>query len=443
MLSENPPTQLKRELGWFGTAVMGLASAIGAGIFVNIGNVVDISGSAAIIALVVAGILATVNSLNIIQLAINHPVSGGIYEYGYKYLAPWLGFIGGWIYFFNRTAIAATAALGFSGYLLSSLGLTGSGISVIVAEIAVLVANLIVLGGIQRAKNLTVAITSITIGSLFFLIFVGLYICFNHGFKPLNLSINYSSDEIIGLLQSVALTFAFYNSADRIAMVGEEIIDPRKNIPKAVILVISLIMLIYIGVVVVGLGSIGAEALAEGTTVQSAPLRVVAESFNIPGASNLLVAGAITAMFGGLLMSTLGISRLLLAFGRRGDMPNFLTNLRESDSTPDLAVITAGIIIGIFVLTGDVKTTWALGTFGALCKSIIFCLAALQLSQQERLYPRWLTWLSLWSSLPLVFFLEWHYWLTGIGLIGIGLLWRFTFLQISRGKNTQLTLKDE
>ena len=123
MLNENPPKQLKRELDWLSAAIMGLASVIGAGIFVSIGLAAEISGSAAIAALIVAGLLAACNSLNLAQLAVNHPVSGGIYEYGYKYLTPWLGFTGGWIYLLSKTAVAATAALGFSGYLLNNLGM--------------------------------------------------------------------------------------------------------------------------------------------------------------------------------------------------------------------------------------------------------------------------------------------------------------------------------
>ncbi|MBM3429148.1 MAG: amino acid permease, partial [Bacteroidetes bacterium] len=374
MVNENFPKQLKQELGWFSAAVMGLASVIGTGIFVSIGIAAGISGPAVIGVLIVTGLLAACNSLNIAQLAVTHPVSGGMYEYGYKYLTPWLGFTGGWIYLLSKTAVAATAALGFAGYLLNTIGWNDSSILVLVAEIAVFVISLIVFSGMQRSKVSTMVVVSITISSLLFLIIVGLFICFSNGFEKLTLPGTNSSYSTINFFQSVALMFVSYNGAARISMVGEEIVNPQKNIPKAVIITIVTTMLLYIGVAVVSLGSIGAEAFAEATIRQAAPLRAVADSFGIPGASNLLAVGAITSMLSILLTTILGVSRLLLAMGRRGDMPKFLTTLNTSGTTPYWAVITVALLVALLVLIGDVKTTWSLSTFGALYRSAIVSL---------------------------------------------------------------------
>ena len=83
-----------------------------------------------------------------------------------------------------------------------------------------------------------------------------------------------------------------------------------------------LTMLIYVGVAVVGVGVGGAEGMYAATLLEAAPLEVVAESFAVPGAGAVLAIGAITAMFGVLLNLMLGLSRVLLAMGRRGDMPH-------------------------------------------------------------------------------------------------------------------------
>lgn len=431
MSNENPPQQLKQELGWFGSAIMGLASVIGVGIFVSIGIAAGISGSAVIAALVVAGLLGACNSLNLAQLAVSHPVSGGIYEYGYKYLTPWLGFSGGWVYFLSKMAVAATAALGFAGYLVHTLGLTESGILVPVAEASVLVVTLIVLGGMRRSRISTIAVVSVTLLSLLFLIIVGSFVGFSHGFENLTVSGTTSGNWISNFLQSVALMFVSYNGAARISMVGEEIVDPRKNIPKAIIFTIVLTMLLYLGVAVVSLGSIGAEAFSEATKVEAAPLQVVADSFGIPGAGKVLAAGAITSMLSILLTTILGVSRLLLAMGRRGDMPNFFTQLNTSGTTPYWAVIVVGIAIALLVSIGNVQTTWSFGTFGGMYRGLIVSLAALQMSDEERLYPKWLTWVSLVSSLFLAFWVEWQIWLIGLGIIGIGLVWHFLVHRIN------------
>jgi basic amino acid/polyamine antiporter, APA family len=431
MSNENKYKELKRELGWFGAGIMGLASVIGVGIFVSIGIAAGISGFAVIGALVVAGLLGACNSLNLAQLAVSHPVSGGVYEYGYKYLTPWLGFSGGWVYFFSKIAVAATAALGFAGYLLNTTGLTGSSFLVPVALSAVFGVTLITLGGIRRSKVSTIVVVSVTILSLLLLIVVGSFVNFSNGFENLNLTATSSSNWASNFLQSVALMFVSYNGAARISMVGEEVVDPQKNIPRAVIFTVVITMLLYIGVAVVSLGSIGAEAFSEATRVQAAPLQVVADSFGIPGFGSILAAGAISSMLSILLTTILGVSRLLLAMGRRGDMPSFFTQLNSSQTTPYWAVIFVGIAIALLILIGDVKSTWSLGAFGAMYRSFIVSLAALQLSDEERLYPRWLTWLSMLSSLFLAFWVEWQFWLIGLGLIGVGLVWHFTVHQIN------------
>jgi APA family basic amino acid/polyamine antiporter len=123
--------------------------------------------------------------------------------------------------------------------------------------------------------------------------------------------------------------------------------------------------------------------------------------------------------------------------GRRGDMPSFLSTLNQSGTTPYWAVLSVGMIITLLVLIGNVKTTWSLGTFGALSRSTIASLAALQLADEERLYPKWMTWLSFLSSVLLIFCVEWQYWLTGIGLIAVGLIWRLTIHQINSKVNLE------
>jgi APA family basic amino acid/polyamine antiporter len=425
MSETNSHQQMKRELGWFDTTIMGLASVIGVGIFVSLGIAAGLSGWAVILALIVAGLLSACNSLNLAQLAANNPVSGGIYEYGYKYLTPWLGFTGGWIYLLGKTAVAATAALGFSGYLLNAIGLDDRGFIVPIAESAVLILTLIVLGGMQRSKVMTTITVSITIISLVFLIIAGLFVHFSTGFEYLTFSEVNSDNFVKNLLESIALMFVAYNGAARISMVAEEIKEPAKYIPKAIFTTLIITMLLYIGVAIVSLGSIGPAALGDRAS-QTASLQRVAASFGIPGASNILVIGATTAMLSVLVSIILGLSRLLLAMGRRGDMPSFMAQLDSSNTTPYWAVNFVCIAIMLLVLTGNVKTTWSFGAFGALYRCVIVSLASLKLSAEERLYPKWLSWLALSSCIFLAFWVEWQVWCISFGLIGIGLIWHFT-----------------
>lgn len=90
-----PPQRLKRELGLCGATMLGLGSMIGTGVFVSIGLAAGVAGPTVILAIVVAAAVATCNALSSAQLAASHAVSGGTYEYGYRYLNPTLGFTAG------------------------------------------------------------------------------------------------------------------------------------------------------------------------------------------------------------------------------------------------------------------------------------------------------------------------------------------------------------
>lgn len=431
MSKENPANQLKRELGWFGATTMGLASIIGVGIFVSVGIAAGDSGTAVIAALLIAGLLSICNSLNFAQLAANHPYSGGLYEYGYKYLTPWLGFTGGWMYLLGKIAVAATAALGFSGYLINILGLSETTPLVPIAETAVIILTLVVLGGMKRSKTVTTIVLSITLLSLLFLVIVGGVLLPSTGFEYLTFSHIYKDSFLANFLKSIALLFAAYNGAGRIATLGEEVTEPRKNIPRAIIITLAVVVFLYAAVALVSVGAIGAEGLAAATVVQAAPLEVVAESFGIPGAATILAIGATAAMLSVLLSIILSLSRVLLAMGRRGDMPEFLSQLKGEQTQPYGAIIISGVVVGLLVLTGDVATTWSFGAFGGLYRCVIGSLAALQLKEDERLYPRWSSWLALLSCVFLAFCIDWQIWLIGFGLIGIGIVWHTVMQQLN------------
>lgn len=112
------PRTLKRELGVFGAVLLGLGSIVGTGVFVSIGVAAQVAGGWVVLAVLLGALVASFNGLSSAQLAANHPVSGGTYEYGYRYLTTPLGFAAGWLFLCAKSASAATAALGFASYVL-------------------------------------------------------------------------------------------------------------------------------------------------------------------------------------------------------------------------------------------------------------------------------------------------------------------------------------
>jgi basic amino acid/polyamine antiporter, APA family len=417
------PGSLKREVGVLGATMMGLGSMVGAGVFLSIGIAAGIAGPAVIPAIVLAALVATCNALSSAQLAASMPVSGGTYEYGYAYLTPWLGFTAGWMFLCAKTASAATAALGFAGYLLRTLNIAGG--VVLIAILAVAVLTLIVLLGIRRSNRANLVIVSITLFALLVFVVGGLLAVSARGSQPWLPFFRPSPDSGAvwpGVLEATALMFVAFTGYARIATLGEEMRDPTRTIPRAIIYTLIVSAILYIAVGTVGIATIGPEALAMAARADVAPLVVAARTFNIPGASWIVAIGAMTAMLGVLLNLILGLSRVVLAMGRRGDMPGWFAEVGSSGS-PAPAIIVVGIAIGALALTGNAEVTWSFSAFTVLIYYAITNLAALRLPSDRRLYSPLFAWGGLAACLGLAFFVEREIWLIGLGLIAAGLLW--------------------
>lgn len=408
--------------------MMGLGAMVGTGVFVSIGIAAGIAGPAVILAVVIAAGVAMCNALSSAQLAASHAVSGGTYEYGYRYLAPWLGFTAGWMFMIAKSASAATAALGFAGYLLNAGGFAQE-LRVPLGLAGVTAITLVVAAGMRRTNIVNVVIVSITVLALVFFVIAGSFVIDADNFTPfLEPGDGWQSS----LFHATALMFVAYTGYGRIATLGEEVRDPPRIIPLAIVITMIISTLLYLAVAVVGIGAIGAEGLQQATQSQAAPLAGAAQRFSFPYASRILAFAAITAMLGVLLNLLLGLSRVLLAMGRRGDMPVLFSRIETSSGVPLLSVLCVGGFIAFLVLVGDVKTTWSFSAFTVLVYYALTNLAALQLPESARLYPRWVAVLGLAACLFLAFQVETATWIAGLGLIVLGLGWRIVMRRLSK-----------
>ena len=437
---------LARELGVFGAVMMGLGSIVGTGVFVSIGIAAGIAGPAVILAIAVAAAVATFNALNSAQLAASHPVSGGTYEYGYKYLNPWLGFTAGWMFLCAKSASAATAALGFAGYLLYGLDVA-DGWRVPVAVAAVVTLTAVVLAGIRQSNRVNIAIVSVTLASLLLFCAAGLPKALAAGAENLRpffrSPAGLTGGGVVGaVLHATALMFVAYTGYGRIATLGEEVRDPRRTIPRAIVVTLVVSALLYIAVSLVGVGSAGAEVIFAATKDRAAPLEVVSRRFDVPVVHGVVAAGAMTAMLGVLLNLILGLSRVLLAMGRRGDMPRAVARMNESGTTPYVAVAVVGAVIGGLALIGSVKTTWSFSAFTVLIYYAITNVAALHLPADRRLYSRWLAWAGLSACLLLAFWVEWRVWAVGLSVLLAGWGWRLAAARLRVGSGRGIDFHD-
>lgn len=433
MPESKAPPSLKRELDVRGAILVGLGSMVGTGVFVSIGIAAGVAGTSVILAVAIAALLAACNGLSSAQLAANHSVSGGTYEYGYRYLTPWLGFTAGWMFLLAKTASAATAALGFAGYLLNALRLDANQWLVPLALVTVVILTLIVLGGIRRSNLTNLIIVSVTLLSLMIFVITGLPHVTAANFTPFFPTDTSDKSAIASLLHGSALMFVAYTGYGRIATLGEEVHHPRRTIPIAIILTMIVTMILYMAIAAVGVGSVGVDILSAATQSNAAPLEVASRQFGIPLVPPLLALGAMTAMVGVLLNLILGLSRVLLAMGRRRDMPRIVARLNAGGTTPYISVICIGVAIAALVLIGNVKITWSFSAFTVLVYYALTNLSALRLSAQERLYPKWIAGVGLAGCLVLAFWVEQQIWLVGLGLIVAGLAWKTIVLPLALG----------
>jgi APA family basic amino acid/polyamine antiporter len=180
--------------------------------------------------------------------------------------------------------------------------------------------------------------------------------------------------------------------------------------------------------------SAGAHGLAQATQQAAAPLDVIARGFGVPAIAWLVAVGAVTAMLGVVLNLLLGLSRVVLAMARRGDMPSRLSRVDQKRSSPTAAVLLVGAIIAGLAAIGSVKTTWSFSAFTVLVYYALTNLAALRLPPEARLYPRWIPAVGLVCCFGLAFWVEPAIWATGLVLIAVGLLWHWIARRRARGR---------
>lgn len=407
---------------------MGLGSIIGTGIFVSIAIATQVAGNGIMISILIAAVLATFNGLSSAQLAAAHPVSGGTYEYGNRFLNSYFGFTAGWMFLVAKSASAATAVLGCAGYLFYAFEVNSSTWLLVGCGGAILlVMTALVSGGISRSNRANTFIVTITLFGLAALVITGFLA---NGAPVQPISDVFTGTSTPSVLYGAALMFVAYTGYGRIATLGEEVANPRETIPKAIISAMILIVLIYLAVSLTALQILGAEAFGETVDGEAAPLMVVAESLSLPFIGPVITFTAITAMLGVLLNLLLGLSRVMLGMARRQDLPHKLAVINRKNQSPSAAVWATGGMIALLVLSGDMVFTWSFSAFTVLIYYSITNLSALVMPEELRLYPRIIPVSGLFGCLFLAFWIEPSIWLTGLALILIGIVWHSVALKV-------------
>lgn len=404
---------LRRDLGLGGALVTGLGSILGTGVFVALGLGAAAAGPAVLPAVVLAGGVALCNGLSSAQLAAAFPTSGGTYEYGRRLLSPAAGFTAGWLFLCAKTASAVAALIAFSAYLAGALGLDARGV---VAAATTLALTALAASGIRRSARANAVLVAVALLGL-----AAFVAAAAPGFEADRLTA--WSAEPGGFLRATALMFVAFTGYGRVATLGEEVREPRRTIPRAIVITLAVSAAVYVLVAGAAIGGFGAAEFARRTAQDAEPLAALARNAGSPfarGAARVVSVGAAAALLGVAFNLILGLSRVLFAMGRAGDAPALTARVSEGVGVPGPATWIVGLAIASAASFGDLASAWSFSAVTVLVYYALTNLAALRLAPEQRFVPRVFAWVGLAGCLGLSVFVEPRAWLVGAGAVAAG-----------------------
>jgi APA family basic amino acid/polyamine antiporter len=415
---------LARRLGTFDAVIIGLGSMLGAGVFAAFSPAAAAAGAGLLIGLGIAALVAYCNATASAQLAAQYPTSGGTYIYGRERLGPWWGFLAGWGFLIGKIASCAAMALTFAVYVVPGVWQRP------VAITAVIILAAINYHGITRTAMLTKIIVAVVLGTLALVVAASMS-------GPSTLA-SVQSWQLLaggwyGILQSAGLLFFAFAGYARIATLGEEVRDPERTIPLAILIALSIVILIYLAVgvsILVGLGPAGVAATP-------APLAAAVQASGWAWASLLVRLGAAAAALGALLALIAGIGRTTLARARHDDLPRWLAAVHERHQVPHHAEVAVAALVCVLILFADLRGVIGFSSFGVLLYYLIANVAAYTQRSERRRFPRLLQIIGVLGCGTLVLTLPLRAVLTGALVYVVGICYRAIRMLInakSRGR---------
>jgi APA family basic amino acid/polyamine antiporter len=369
---------LARRLGTFDAVVIGLGSMIGAGVFAAFSPAAQAAGAGLLIGLGIAAVVAYCNATASAQLAAQYPTSGGTYIYGRERLGHWWGFFAGWGFVVGKTASCAAMALTFAAYAAP-----GSERPVAIAAVVALAA--VNCRGVTRTARLTRVIVAVVLASLALVVTACLLGGIgSDGQGGVVAAPNLLEGGWYGTLQSAGLLFFAFAGYARIATMGEEVRDPERTIPRAILVALAVAVTVYAGVAASALLALGASGVA-GT---SAPLAAAVDAAGWDWATLPVRAGATAAALGALLALMAGVGRTSLAMARHSDLPGWLAAVHPRYRVPHHAEIALAAVVCVLILVADLRGAIGFSSFGVLLYYLIANVAAFTQPSDRRRFPR-------------------------------------------------------
>ena len=384
--------ELAKDLGLFAALTIGIGTMIGAGMFGLPGTAVQRAGPLATLTFVLGGIIAIFTALSASELGTAMPKSGGAYFYVNRALGPLFGAIAGWANWIGLAFASAFYMYGLGEYVNTLVGLDAVGLGPVVLEAAQvigLVGALFFIAvnylGAKETGGLQIVIVSTLVAILGLFTVVGLLDADPDALRPL------APEGATGeVLPVTAIVFVSFLGFVQITSVAEEIKNPGRNLPIAVIGSVVVVTVIYALFLLVLLAAVPNELVAgNDTAVVDAAELLFGDyaGFGVAFGS----AGAVLLLVGGLLAtassanaSILSSSRINFAMGREKIVTPKLNRIHPRFGTPYRSIAVTGALIVLFLLLGNLEL---LATAGSVLHLVVYGLLNLALIVMREAEP--------------------------------------------------------
>jgi basic amino acid/polyamine antiporter, APA family len=347
------------KLSLFEASLLGVASMLGAGVFVVFAPAANFAGSYLLLAILVAGLVASLNARSMHQLSAATTDAGGAYAYGRKFVSPTVGFVAGLAFIFGKVGSVASVALAASSYIYPLA-------TIEVAIIAIALMTIINIFGINRTALGAIALSIPTLTLLVLIVFFG----FTTTASQPTASTNFSAT---GVLTAAALIFFAFAGYARVATLGEEVKKPLLNVPRAIIISLFAVLALYL------LIGFSLQRQLQGNLATSlAPILDYCQVVIPWLPTELIILIAAAACLGSLLSLLAGISRTSAAMAKDRELPAFIAIRGRRFGSPYIADLLIAGAATTLLLLGDIVWTIGVSSFAVLLYYAIANLAAIK-----------------------------------------------------------------
>jgi APA family basic amino acid/polyamine antiporter len=410
--AEMKKSELKRVLGKWSLTAIGIGAIIGGGIFVLTGTGAYYhAGPALAISFIIAGIACVFAALCYSEFASMIPVEGSAYAYAYGTIGEMFAWIIGWGLILEYAMGSMTVAVSWSGYFNKLIGLfgvhlpdyltqdpgsyTGSGFSMnLPATIIVLLVTALLVKGTKEAAKANNIIVILKVAAVLFVIIVGAF-CINPAnwdpFIPQATTImdNGVSREAYGwsgIVSGAAAIFFAYVGFDAVSTQAGEAINPKKDVPFAIVasLLVCTFLYILVSLVLTGMMSYtDFDPIGKYPTAIKAPVAMAFELAGMPWAVFIITVAATVGLISVLMVMMLGQSRIFLGMSKDGLIPKFFSEIHPVNKTPYKNSIFLGVIIAVVAGFTPISTLADMTSFGTLFAFTMVCIAVWLLRVRE------------------------------------------------------------